>query len=313
MRELGGHREGVRRWVVGCGGGEDIPANFKTTVEVTYKGAPVDNAMVTLRPDGHEAPSATGVTGADGKVYVSDILESSDAYRRGLRYDDEIVSLADRPVRTVNALKNVLGILPAGWRVPLVFRREGRAEEIKVRLAAVHAAAELAEIASGQRSSGPPSGPPGEGAPLEETGPVAKLPESVRDLYDPKIGFTNYHFSGLERDRVATAMEQLVGDDDLASRYRLQLRQGCQQVGIIAQNGADGGTGFCRRYRYFLRECGCSGFWPDFHAHYWCEQPYPQCFQTYRHTHQHFVLPSGSAGSTRTAPKSRGSSRQGRT
>ena len=169
----------------------------------------------------HATLGATVATGADGKVYVSDILESSDAYRRGLRYDDEIVSLAGRPVRTVNALKNVLGILPAGWRVPLVFRREGRAEEIMVRLAAVHAASELAEIASGQRSSGPPPGPPGEGTPPEETGPVAKLPESVRDLYDPKIGFTNYHFSGRERDRVAMAMERLVGDDDLAGVWEL--------------------------------------------------------------------------------------------
>ncbi len=170
----------------------------------------------------HATLGATVATGADGKVYVSDILESSDAYRRGLRYDDEIVSLAGRPVRTVNALKNVLGILPAGWRVPLVFRREGRAEEIMVRLAAVHAAAELAEIASGRRSSGPPPGPPGEGPPEEEqAGPVAKLPESVRDLYEPKIGYSNYHFSRLERDRVATAMERLVGDDDLAGVWEL--------------------------------------------------------------------------------------------
>ena len=54
--------------LVGCGGGEKIPANFKTTVEVTYKDAPVDDAMVSLRPDGHQAPTVTGVTGADGKV-----------------------------------------------------------------------------------------------------------------------------------------------------------------------------------------------------------------------------------------------------
>jgi hypothetical protein len=52
----------------GCGGGEDLPPNFKTTVEVTYNGAAVDGATVTLRPDGHEAPSANGVTGADGTV-----------------------------------------------------------------------------------------------------------------------------------------------------------------------------------------------------------------------------------------------------
>ena len=161
----------------------------------------------------HATLGATVATGADGKVYVSDILESSDAYRRGLRYDDEIVSLAGRPVRTVNALKNVLGILPAGWRVPLVFRREGRVEEIVVRLAPVHAAAELSEIAAGRGRSGPPPAP-GEGAPEDDSPVVPKLPAAVRDLFEPKTGFSNYHFSRLQRDRVAAALQaSLAGSD----------------------------------------------------------------------------------------------------
>ncbi|NLS91833.1 MAG: hypothetical protein GXX96_06590 [Planctomycetaceae bacterium] len=54
--------------LAGCGGGEKLPPNFKTTAEVSYKGQPVEGAMVTLRPDGHEAPTATGITGAGGKV-----------------------------------------------------------------------------------------------------------------------------------------------------------------------------------------------------------------------------------------------------
>jgi serine protease Do len=172
----------------------------------------------------HATLGATVATGADGKVYVSDILESSDAFRRGLRYDDEIVSLAGRPIRTVNALKNVLGILPAGWRVPLVFRREGRVEEIMVRLAAVHAAAELAEIAAGRRGSGPPPGPPGEEPPEGHTEPAAKLPEPLRELYDPRTGFTNYHFNGFERSRVAAAMRECIGGDDLAGVWEISGR-----------------------------------------------------------------------------------------
>ena len=88
----------------------------------------------------HATLGATAATAEDGRVVVSDILDSSDAYRRGLRYDDEIVAIAGRTVRTVNALKNVLGTLPAGWRVPLVYRRQGRRYEILVRLAGVHSA-----------------------------------------------------------------------------------------------------------------------------------------------------------------------------
>ncbi|MFN5755265.1 MAG: S1C family serine protease, partial [Planctomycetia bacterium] len=107
----------------------------------------------------HATLGATVATAEDGRVMVSDILESSDAYRRGLRYDDEIVSLAGRNVRTVNAFKNVLGTLPAGWRVPLVIRRGGRRMEILVRLAGVHRQAELAKVVAGENPAGKERGP----------------------------------------------------------------------------------------------------------------------------------------------------------
>ena len=62
----------------------------------------------------------------EGRVVVTDILDQSDAFRRGLRYDDEIVRFGDRPIWTPNGFKNVLGIFPRGWRVPLSYRRDGR-------------------------------------------------------------------------------------------------------------------------------------------------------------------------------------------
>src|SRR6185369_5905847 len=58
------------------------------------------------------------------RVTVSDILDDCDVWRRGLRYGDEIVSVAGRPIHTPNAFQNALGIFPKGWRVPLTFRRE---------------------------------------------------------------------------------------------------------------------------------------------------------------------------------------------
>jgi serine protease Do len=164
----------------------------------------------------HATLGATVASDADGRVVVSDILESSDAWRRGLRYDDEIVSLAGRPVRTVNAFKNVLGTLPAGWQVPLVYRRGGRRTEILVRLAGVHTAAELAAIvaAGAEGPDGPPDGEePGEDAPPRKAPPrkarqqpparPADLPPAVRDRYEARPGFINYHFNEVERDRVA--------------------------------------------------------------------------------------------------------------
>ena len=166
----------------------------------------------------HATLGAVVATSADGKVVVSDILDSSDAWRRGLRHDDEIVALAGRPVRTVNAFKNVLGTLPAGWQVPLVYRRGGRRHELLVRLAAVHAPAELAAIVAGESPDGereegggdrpekrepradPPAGPRREA-----------LPAAVRGLVDPRPGFANHHFNVVERDRVAKALAAAAG------------------------------------------------------------------------------------------------------
>jgi len=170
----------------------------------------------------HATLGATVATGNDGRIYVSDILENSDAYRRGLRYDDELVSFAGRPVRTVNAMKNVLGILPAGWRVPLEFRREGRPAVISVRLAGVHSAAELAKLAAigGQQQPPHPPGGPREGddgdrgePPEDGAGSPADppLPESLRGLYEARTGFVNYHFNRIERDRVAEAIRSAGG------------------------------------------------------------------------------------------------------
>jgi len=87
---------------------------------------------------------------ADGRVVVSNILEESDAYRRGLRYDDEIASFGGRPISTPNGFKNVLGIYPKGWRIPLSFRREGQRYDVLVRLGGVHRVDELIKKTAGR-------------------------------------------------------------------------------------------------------------------------------------------------------------------
>jgi len=154
----------------------------------------------------HATLGATVATSFDGRVVVSDILESSDAWRRGLRIDDEVVALAGRPVRSVNAFKNVLGTLPAGWRVPLVYRREGRPTEIVVELAGVHTTAMLSDIISGGRGKPTPPGKPGEQQPTPGPNPLAPkpedLPEAIRPLYEPRLGFTNFYFNRVELKRV---------------------------------------------------------------------------------------------------------------
>ena len=62
----------------------------------------------------HATLGATVAFDEDRRVVVTDILDHSDAYRRGLRYGDEIISFAGRPIDSPNAFKNVLGIFPKG-------------------------------------------------------------------------------------------------------------------------------------------------------------------------------------------------------
>jgi len=150
----------------------------------------------------------------DGRVVVSDILDESDAYRRGLRYDDEIVSFGGRPIATPNGFKNVLGIYPKGWRVPLSFRRDGRRRDVLVRLAGLHRRAELLEKTEGRRRMhpGPPPRPgdePESKRPITEDPEPDNVPEIVKKHFEAKRGYANYYFNKLNRDRVFSAWAAL--------------------------------------------------------------------------------------------------------
>ena len=162
----------------------------------------------------HATLGATVTSDETGRVVVSNILETSDAYRRGLRYDDEIVSLGGRAIRTANGFKNVLGIYPKGWRIPLTYRRDGQRYDVMVRLTGVHAREEL--IASVQGMSQPAEIPqPGDEDP-DKPRRVPKLPEiprprkakkvvmppQVSARFEKRRGYANYFYNQMNRDRV---------------------------------------------------------------------------------------------------------------
>jgi hypothetical protein len=182
----------------------------------------------------HATLGAQVAMSEDRRVTVSDIVETSDAYRRGLRYADEIVSFGGRAIDTPNAFKNVLGIFPKGWRVPLSHRRNGKRFDILVRLAGVHTESDLLENLSARPKPGPmplpkpgdkPEGPkPPDKKPAErpkhEDGPLPTpdghplvpgmpapppMPEIVKKHFEEKRGYANYYFNRLNRDRVWTA------------------------------------------------------------------------------------------------------------
>jgi S1-C subfamily serine protease len=159
----------------------------------------------------HASLGAVVSTDADGRVVVDDILEDSDAYRRGLRYGDEIVQFGGRDISTANAFTNVLGTYPEGWRVPIVFRRDGAEYESLVRLAAAHRDGELATMMEGGPEQPPseqpdrPRGPPQPDAPKEiraAVRKVGKLPAEVAKFFEPRSGYANYWFNRYHCERI---------------------------------------------------------------------------------------------------------------
>jgi len=163
----------------------------------------------------HATLGFTVATDNQGKVIVSNILESSDAFRRGLRYGDEVLKLGDREIATANQLKNVLGIYPDHWRVALRFRNEDGVQDTFVRLQSLHQIGELEKIVEGssERERQPPrrsrdsdkkepekKGPGSD--PSDVSTPSKPSKDILADKYEARKGFGNYYFNRWELDRI---------------------------------------------------------------------------------------------------------------
>ncbi len=134
------------------------------------------------------------------RLLITSIIENCDANRRGLDVDDELVSFAGQPMRSVNQFKNVLGLYPKGWRVPLVYRRNNEKKEILVR---------LMQVQPSQSPDEPQNKPkPQPGPPRRRTPPRYSPNSLAAKLYEPKPGFANYYFNKLERDRLLAAFRK---------------------------------------------------------------------------------------------------------
>jgi S1-C subfamily serine protease len=163
----------------------------------------------------HATLGFTVATDQQGRVEVSNILESSDAYRRGLRLGDEVLRLGDRDIATANQLKNILGIYPDYWRIPLRYRNEQGVQDTVIRLQSLHQPGELEKIVEGSSERGrqPPGQPkpPGEkeqgqkeSEPQEEqsTKTAKGTADPLADKFQARKGFSNYYFNRLELDRI---------------------------------------------------------------------------------------------------------------
>jgi S1-C subfamily serine protease len=170
------------------------------------------------------------------KIVVKQILEESDAYRRGLRDGDQLLTFAGRAMTSANQYKNILGTFPKDWRVPLTFRRENASREILVR---------LQSVMPPERDAPPTDRPtpklPGPGAP-----PAPKKDSPAAKLYVAKKGYANWHFNTVQRDKLLADAKAAGGDfagvtgEWLAEgTYAAGDRKGDFRFAVAGQAGGD--------------------------------------------------------------------------
>jgi serine protease Do len=137
------------------------------------------------------------------RLVVKQILDDSDTARRGVRPSDQLVAFAGRPLTSTNQYKNVLGIYPKEWRLPLSYRRTTDTKEVLVRLMG------NMDVASEKPANerGPPPGK-APGAPPARPG-LDKSP--AKKFFVEKKGFANYYFNKLAQDTLL-AHQQKLGD-----------------------------------------------------------------------------------------------------
>lgn len=174
-------------------------------------------------------------SGELSKLVVRDILDTSDAFRRGLKEGDQLLRFAEKPLTSLNQYKNVLGTFPKDWKLPLTYRRNNERFETLVRL-----------MGSTPQAKNPDANPMGGGAPPPpKKGPPPGMSSPAAKLYKAKKGYANYHFNELERDRLLAAVKKhgdfttVPGTWVVEGRYELSERKGDLRYEVSEGKGDD--------------------------------------------------------------------------
>jgi S1-C subfamily serine protease len=144
------------------------------------------------------------------QLVVKEVLEDSDVARRGVQVGDTVVAFAGRSMSTTNEFKNILGIFPKDWRLPLTYRHENKRQETLVRLMGVQ---------QKEPEEDKPMGP----GPMPMRPAPAPIPDGpAKKMYKPQKGFVNYYFNELNQKRVWEAFEKLGKFGDLKGEWVIQ-------------------------------------------------------------------------------------------
>ncbi len=170
------------------------------------------------------------------RMVVRQILDDADAYRRGLRAGDQLTNFAGRNMSSTNHYKNILGTFPAGWRVPISYRRENETREMLVRLQTATPA---------EKAERPAPADPKLPRPMPLPGPEPKVETPASKLYRPGKGLANAHFNDLARDKLLAAAKKH-GDFAAAQgtwaaegTYEADQRKGDMRLEVAPGGGDD--------------------------------------------------------------------------
>jgi serine protease Do len=180
-----------KRGRVNSGVGYAISVNqIKNFLGHLYAGWDVDHATLGARVE------TASEDGDLSKVLVNQVLDESDAYRRGILAKDQFIRFAGRPVTSANQYKNVLGIYPKGWRLPVTIRRENKTQDVLVRLMG------LLDVPKDEEAQ--PKAPNQPRQPKPPADPLAQKAKQspAMKLFKEKKGFANYFFADLETKRL---------------------------------------------------------------------------------------------------------------
>jgi S1-C subfamily serine protease len=130
------------------------------------------------------------------QMEIKQVLEESDAARRGLREGDQLLRFAGRQVTSVNQYKNILGIFPKEWRVAVNYRRANKQNEVLVRL--------MGNLPTEKEPQAKTDGP---GPMPPAPAPKAGSSEAAK-LYEAKKGYANWHFNVLEQNKLLEAVKK---------------------------------------------------------------------------------------------------------
>jgi serine protease Do len=206
-----------KRGAFNTGIGYGLPVNLAKNFLVHMRaGCFCDHATL-----GATVKTETADEGEISRLVVNQVLEESDAARRGLTEGDQLLRFAGRQLGSVNQYKSVLGIYPKEWRLPLTYQRGNEKKETLVRL--------MSYTPERLKRKDDQPGPKGGNQPPR---PKPKAFGEGAKFWEERKGFANYHYNRKERDRVLESAKKLAdyssltGDWSISGTYEREARAG---------------------------------------------------------------------------------------